>query len=66
MEHVTRNCQLLPRLGRAARVARIVVHFFATHSKTNLAPVVQAIHRINHYPLDSASDFAITYPLDSD
>ena len=35
-----------------------------------LAPVVQtmdnAIHQINHYPLDSASGFAITYPLDSD
>ena len=35
-----------------------------------LTPVVQkvdnAIHRINHYPLDSAIDFAITYPLDSD
>ena len=34
------------------------------------APVVQkvdnAIQRINHYPLDSAIDFAITYPLDSD
>ena len=36
---------------------------------TILAPVVQnvdnAIHRINHYPMDSATDFAITYPLDS-
>ena len=35
-----------------------------------LAPVVQtvdnAIHRINHYPLDIAIDFAITYPADSD
>ena len=35
-----------------------------------LAPVVQkvdnAIHRINHYPLDIAIDFAITYPVDSD
>ena len=35
-----------------------------------LAPVVQtmdsAIHRINHYPLDSAIGFAMTYPLDSD
>ena len=34
-----------------------------------LAPVVQtmdsAIRRINHYPLDSAIDFAMTYPLDS-
>ena len=36
----------------------------------NLDPVVQkvdnAIHRINHYPLDSAIDFHNTYPLDSD
>ena len=35
-----------------------------------LAPVVQkvdnAIHRINHYPLDIAIAFAITYPVDSD
>ena len=36
------------------------------------APVVQkvdnAIHRINHYPLDTAIiiGFAITYPVDSD
>ena len=33
-------------------------------------PVVQkvdnAIHRINHYPMDSAIVFAMTYPLDSD
>ena len=38
--------------------------------KMDLAPVVQkvdnAIHRINHYPLDIAIDFAITYPVDSD
>ena len=37
---------------------------------TNQAPVVQkvdnTIHRINHYPLDSAIDFAMTYPQDSD
>ena len=37
---------------------------------TNQAPVVQkvdnAIHRINHYPLDIAIGFAITYPVDSD
>ena len=34
------------------------------------APVVQkvdnAIHQINHYPMDSAIEFPITYPLDSD
>ena len=35
-----------------------------------LAPVVQkldnAIHRINHYPVDSVVCFVNTYPLDSD
>ena len=35
-----------------------------------LAPVVQkmdsVIYRINHYPLESAIGFAVTYPLDSD
>ena len=35
-----------------------------------LAPVVQrldnAIHRINHYPVDSLVCFANSYPLDSD
>ena len=39
------------------------------HRVRGLAPVVQKvdndIHRINHYPLDSAIDFAIIYPLDS-
>ena len=34
------------------------------------APVVQkvdnAIHRRNHYPLDIAIGFPITYPVDSD
>ena len=36
----------------------------------SLAPVVQrldnAIHRINHYPVDSVVCFVNTYPLDSD
>ena len=40
------------------------------HSVVFLAPVVQrvdnAILRINHYPLDIAIGFAITYPVDSD
>ena len=35
-----------------------------------LAPVVRkvdnAIHRINHYPVDSVVCFVNTYPLDSD
>ena len=40
------------------------------NSASDLAPVVQkldnAIHRINHYPLDITIGFAITYPVDSD
>jgi len=39
-------------------------------SCTNQVPVVRkvdgAVHRINHYPLDIAIGFAITYPVDSD
>ena len=46
-------------------------HARSTNRPSKLqAPVVQkvdnAIHRIDHYPLDSAIGFAITYPLDSD
>ena len=41
-----------------------------TRKNCNLAPVVQkldsAIHRINHYPVDNAIGFPITYLLDSD
>ena len=40
------------------------------YTRTDLAPVVQksdgAIHRINHYALDSAFGSPNTYPLDSD
>ena len=35
----------------------------------HLAPVIQTVDnaiRINHYPLDIAIGFAITYPVDSD
>ena len=39
-------------------------------SYNNQASIVQrldrAIHRINHYPVDSAISFPNTYPLDSD
>ena len=42
----------------------------AAFSCKPLAPVVQrldnAIHRINHYPVDSVVCFVNTYPLDSD
>ena len=43
---------------------------FNTHLKIKQAPVVRkmdsAIHRINHYPVDSAISFPNTYPLDRD
>ena len=42
----------------------------AVNCPNDQAPVVQtvdnAIHRINHYPMDIAIGFAITYPVDSD
>ena len=42
---------------------------FNTHLKIKQAPVVRnmdnAIHRINHYPVDSAIGFCNVYPLDS-
>ena len=43
---------------------------YPTLSLSTQAPVVQkldsAIHRINHYPVDNAIGFPITYPLDRD
>ena len=48
------------------------VLFSSTSSEKEdvLVPVVQkadnTVHRINHYPLDSAISFPNTYPLDSD
>ena len=45
-------------------------HTYVSLFFDNQAPVVQkvdnAIHRINHYPLDIAIGFAITYPVDND
>ena len=42
---------------------------FNTHLKIKQAPVVRkmdsAIHRINHYPVDSAIGFCNVYLLDS-
>ena len=44
--------------------------FYTGQQYNSQAPVVQrvdnAIHRINHYPVDSVVGFANTYPLDSD
>ena len=47
-----------------------IIELCSYNISRGLAPVVQkvdnAIHRINHYPLDIAIGFAITYPVDSD
>ena len=47
-----------------------VIYITYSQMYTHLAPVVQkvdnAIHRINHYPVDSVVCFVNTYPLDSD
>ena len=41
--------------------------FFVFNDQSPVVPKVDnAIHRINHYPLDSAIGFANTYPLVSD
>ena len=41
-----------------------------TETNQNLVPVVRkvdnAMHRINHYPMDSVVCFVNTYPLDND
>ena len=48
----------------------VIVFFCKPNQPRVLALFVQkvdnAIHRINHYPLDSAIGFASVYPLDSD
>ena len=50
-------------------IEKKTVHDFVLICKKQ-APVVptsdSAIHRINHYPVDSVIDFCNTYPLDSD
>ena len=40
--------------------------WLSTHQVRVVQKVDNAIHWINHYPLDSAIGFAMTYPLDSD
>ena len=42
------------------------VDFRCGPSPSNVQKVYNAIHRINHYPLDSSISFPNTYPLDSD
>ena len=67
-QHICITARLYARVSLVCRyMAQVVQHMVcAIHQ----APVVQevdiTIHRINHYPLDSANDFLITYPLDSD
>ena len=51
-------------------IFKIHVHVYIPKIIVHQAPVVQkvdnAVHWINHYLLDSAIGFAMTYPLDSD
>ena len=75
---VITEVSLLVSLGLG--LAKRVLSFFSYNSRHSLAslsgyaniqvPVVQkednAIHWVNHYPLDNAIDFLYTYPLDSD
>ena len=46
------------------------VYVSQANDRGNLTPVVRkvddAIHRINHYPVDSLVYFVNTYPLDGD
>ena len=57
-----------PWLGSLHCIAGQDFTFTLPHS--NQGPVVRkvdnAIHRINHYPVDSVVCFVNTYPLDSD
>ena len=57
-------------VGHNNRQPKSIIQSFLTYVATQQAPVVQtvdnAIQRINHYPLDIAICFAITYPVDSD
>ena len=59
--------------SEALTITRAVIGLNGLHEQFKSsfqAPVVQkldnAIHRINHYPADSAVCFVDTYPLDSD
>ena len=56
--------------GRGTALCSWARHFTLVVPLSTQAPVVQrvdnAIHRINHYPVDSVVCFANTYPLDSD
>ena len=56
--------------SRASKLFSPDLGFAASLLSDNLAPVVRkvdsSIHRINHYPVDSAIGFPNTYPLDRD
>ena len=49
---------------------KLASNMIMPYTRNDLAPVLQkldsAIHRINHYVLDSAFGFPNTYPLDRD
>ena len=56
--------------GRGTALCSSTRYFTLIVPLSTQTPVVQrvdnAIHRINHYPVDSVVCFANTYPLDSD
>ena len=64
---------LIELINKVESLMELPCHGLASHPggvEIHLAPVVErvdnAIHRINHYPVDSVVCFANTYPLDSD
>ena len=58
---------LYPRKARATPLAhRGEVGDFCRLRVAVVRKVDNAIHRINHYPVDSVVCFVYTYPLDSD
>ena len=61
---------LLNKFTSCCLLVMLVFDMFYASNIKRLGPVVQrlgnAIHRINHYPVDSVVCFANTYPLDSD
>ena len=45
---------------------QLIITYVFTFLDLVVRKVVNAIHRINHYPADSVVCFVNTYPLDSD
>ena len=60
----------LPTYTKKKCISRVSIRGSINMKSQNMNFCVQtvdnAIHRINHYPLDIAIGFAINYPVDSD